>query len=79
MLFKYQLPIQYTTWKGDKMIVGNLGNMMISDGMLLAFVISLSWVCALISTFATKDARPFEAASQFSIVMAIGFALVKHM
>lgn len=54
-----------------------IGDVTITNGMLLAFIITVSWVCSLIATIVTKDSECLGAAVFFSVLAGIGFLCSK--
>jgi len=50
-----------------------IGDVTITSGCLLAFVITVSWVCSLIAAIVTKDGECLGAAVVFSVLAGMGF------
>lgn len=54
-----------------------VGDIQVTGGYLLAFIIAVAWICATIGSIATKSSKPFDYAVQFSFLAGIGYLLLR--
>lgn len=54
-----------------------IGDWNVSGEIVAAIVVAISWICAAISTAVTKDDDAFGVALVFSILVGIGYLLLK--